>query len=173
MSTINKSTEHILPIRWSNLNGSRIFITGNDMMLDGLRIMQSLSGSISIVHIEDVCRAHIFVAENESASGRYICCSINTTLPELASFLSKRYPQYKVPTEFDELPEKAELILSSEKLIKAGFEFKFDELPEKAELILSSEKLIKAGFEFKYKQLEEIYDEAVKYAMATGQLPSE
>ena len=50
---------------------------------------------------------------------------------------------------------------------------RFDELPEKAELILSSEKLIKAGFEFKYKQLEEIYDEAVKYAMATGLLPSE
>ncbi|XP_008778425.1 anthocyanidin reductase ((2S)-flavan-3-ol-forming) [Phoenix dactylifera] len=122
-------------------------LTGNEMMIHGLKIMQSISGFIAIGHIEDVCRAHIFVAENESASGRYICCSINTTLPELASFLSKRYPRYKVPTDFGELPEKAELSLSSEKLMKAGFEFK-------------------------YKQLEEIYDETVKYAKATGLLPS-
>jgi len=61
--------------------------------------MQFLSGSISITHVEDICRAHIFVAENESASGRYIVSAHNTSVPELAKFLNKRYPQYKVPTE--------------------------------------------------------------------------
>lgn len=58
-----------------------------------------LSGSISITHVEDVCRAHIFLAEKESASGRYICCAANSGVPELAKFLSKRYPNYQVPTE--------------------------------------------------------------------------
>lgn len=58
-----------------------------------------LSGSISITHVEDVCQAHLFLAEKESASGRYVCCAINTSVPELAKFLNKRYPQYKVPTE--------------------------------------------------------------------------
>lgn len=61
--------------------------------------MQMLSGSISISHVEDVCRAHIFVAEKESASGRYNCCAINTSVPELAKFLKNRYPQYNIPTE--------------------------------------------------------------------------
>lgn len=61
--------------------------------------MQMLSGSISIAHVEDVCRAHVFVAEQESASGRYICCAANTSVPELAKFLSERYPKYKVQTE--------------------------------------------------------------------------
>lgn len=72
---------------------------GNEFLINGMKGMQMLSGSISIAHVDDVCRAHIFLAENESASGRYICCPINTSVPELAKFLSKRYPQYKVPTE--------------------------------------------------------------------------
>lgn len=62
--------------------------------------MQMISGSISFVHVEDICRAHIFVAENPAASGRYICCAVNTSLVKLAQFLSKRYPQYNVPTEY-------------------------------------------------------------------------
>lgn len=46
----------------------------------------------------------------------------------------------------------------------------FSDLPEKPKLMLSSEKLIKAGFEFKYKQLEDIYDETVQFAEAVGLL---
>lgn len=74
-------------------------LTGDDLRIGSLKIMQGLSGSISLAHVEDVSRAHIFVAETESASGRYICCSVNTSLPELAEFLSERYPNYGVPTE--------------------------------------------------------------------------
>ncbi|WP_216080105.1 hypothetical protein, partial [Shigella flexneri] len=72
---------------------------GNEFVMNAMKGMQMLSGSISIVHVEDVCRAHIFLAEKESASGRYICCNANTSVPELAKFLNKRYPQYKVSTE--------------------------------------------------------------------------
>ncbi|CAN1222184.1 Anthocyanidin reductase ((2S)-flavan-3-ol-forming) [Linum grandiflorum] len=64
-------------------------------LLTGLKGMEKLSGSISITHVEDVCRAHLFVAEKESASGRFICCAANTSVAELAKFLNLRYPQYK------------------------------------------------------------------------------
>lgn len=47
----------------------------------------------------------------------------------------------------------------------------FGGLPAKAKLSLSSEKLLKAGFEFKFKKLEEIYDDVVEYAKAKGLLP--
>ncbi|WOL18552.1 anthocyanidin reductase [Canna indica] len=123
-------------------------LSGNEELINGFKLMQAISGSISMAHVEDTCRAHIFVAENKSASGRYICCSINTSLPELSRFLAERYPQYKVPTNFDELPEKSKVMLSSEKLIKAGFEFK-------------------------YKMLGEIYDDVVEYAKVAGLLPKE
>lgn len=61
--------------------------------------MQVLAGAVSLVHIEDVCRAHVFLAEKKTAAGRYICCSVNTSVPELAKFLAGRYPQYQVQTE--------------------------------------------------------------------------
>lgn len=73
--------------------------TGNEFLINGLKGMQMLSGSISVTHVEDVCEAHIFLAEKKSASGRYICCAVNTSVPELAKFLNKRYPEYKIPTE--------------------------------------------------------------------------
>ncbi|RDX81948.1 Anthocyanidin reductase ((2S)-flavan-3-ol-forming), partial [Mucuna pruriens] len=120
-------------------------ITGNDFLINALKGMQFLSGSISLTHVEDVCRAHIFVAEKESASGRYIVCASNTSVPELAKFLSKRYPQYKIPTEFDGVPSKAKLIVSSDKLVKEGFSFK-------------------------YESLEEIYDQTVEYLKSHGLL---
>ncbi|KAK1557345.1 hypothetical protein Q3G72_022826 [Acer saccharum] len=100
-------------------------ITGNEFLINAIKGMQMLSGSISIAHVEDVCRAHIFVAEKESASGRYICAAVNTSVPELAKFLNKRYPQYEIPTDFGDFPSKAKLTLSSEKLISEGFSFKY------------------------------------------------
>ncbi|TKY59383.1 Anthocyanidin reductase [Spatholobus suberectus] len=119
-------------------------ITGNDLFFKALTGMQLLSGSISITHVEDICRAHIFVAEKESASGRYIVCAHNTSVPALAEFLSKRYPQYKIPTVFDKIPYKAKLAISSEKLIKEGFSFKY--------------------------RIEEIFDQTVEYLSSKGAL---
>lgn len=119
-------------------------LTGNEFLINGLKGMQLLSGSISMAHVDDVCQAHIFLAENESASGRYICCPINTCVTELAKFLSERYPLYKVPTDFGDFPATPKLSISSEKLIKAGFTFKYG--------------------------IEEIYDETVEYFKSVGLL---
>nr|AJO70135.1 anthocyanidin reductase [Rosa rugosa] len=130
----------------SSIGLATSLITGNEFLINGLKGMQMLSGSISITHVEDVCRAHIFLAEKESASGRYICCAENSSVPEVAKFLSKRYPGYKVPTEFGDFPSKAKTILSSEKLKKEGFTFKYG--------------------------IEDIYDQAVEYLKVKGELQS-
>lgn len=93
-----------------------------------------------MTHVEDVCLAHIFVAEKASASGRYICCGANTSVPELANFLNKRYPHCKVPTDFRDFPSKSKMLLSSKKLVKEGFGFKHG--------------------------IEEIYDQSMEYMKA-------
>ncbi|CAN6452062.1 unnamed protein product [Victoria cruziana] len=95
-------------------------ITGNDFLIDNLK-------------------------EEESVSGRYICCAYNTSVVELAQFLSNRYPEYKIPTEFGDFPAKAKLIISSKKLVGAGFNFKHG--------------------------IEGIFDESVEYLKSTGILP--
>lgn len=128
----------------SSVGLATCLLTGNEFLIGAMKGMQMLSGSISVTHVEDVCRAHIFVAEKESATGRYICCGVNTSVPELANFLGKRYPQYQVPTEFGDFPSKPKLVLSSDKLVKEGFSFKYG--------------------------IEEIYDQTVEYLKANNVL---
>lgn len=128
----------------SSIGLATSLISGNEFLVNALKGMQMLSGSISITHVEDVCRAHVFLAEKEAASGRYICCAINSSVPELAKFLNKRYPDFNVSTDFGDFPSKAKLIISSEKLINEGFSFKYG--------------------------LEEIYDQTVEYMKAKGLL---
>lgn len=48
-------------------------------------------GSIALVHIEDICNAHIFLMEHAKAEGRYICSTQSCTLSNLASLVSKEY----------------------------------------------------------------------------------
>ncbi|KAL2475544.1 Anthocyanidin reductase [Abeliophyllum distichum] len=132
------------PLTWHWPRHLTSLITGNELLIIQLKGIQMLSGSISLTHVEDVCRAHVFIAEKESASGRYICCAVNTSVCELAKFLNKRYPMYNIPTNFGDFPSEAKLIISSEKLIKEGFSFKYG--------------------------IEEIYDQGVACLKAMGLL---
>ncbi|KFK40663.1 hypothetical protein AALP_AA2G025700 [Arabis alpina] len=109
----------------SSLSLSMSLITGKEMHLIGLKEMQKLSGSISFVHVDDLARAHLFLAEKETASGRYICCAYNTCVPKIADFLRQRYPKYNVISEFEECLSIAKLTLSSEKLVSEGFRFEY------------------------------------------------
>ncbi|EMS66908.1 Anthocyanidin reductase [Triticum urartu] len=122
-------------------------LSGDDARAGILEHIQRESGSIPMVHIDDLCRAELFLAEEEAASGRYIVSSINTTAVGLARFLAAKYPQYKVDTD------------------------RFGDLPEKPRVCVSSAKLVKEGFEYKYKNLDEIYDNVVEYGRALGILP--
>ncbi|XP_047067498.1 anthocyanidin reductase ((2S)-flavan-3-ol-forming)-like isoform X1 [Lolium rigidum] len=120
-------------------------LSGDDERIRILELIQRASGSIAMVHVDDLCRAKIFVAEeDEAASGRYVCCSLNTTGVELARFLAAKYPQYNVKTD------------------------RFSGLPEKPRVHISSAKLVGEGFEFKYRTLDEIYDDVVDYGRALG-----
>ena len=63
-----------------------------------MKAIEATTGCVPLVHVDDLCRAEIFVAEEASSSGRYICCGLNTTVVELARFLAHKYPQYSVKT---------------------------------------------------------------------------
>ncbi|KAE9451957.1 hypothetical protein C3L33_16124, partial [Rhododendron williamsianum] len=47
-------------------------ITGNLPFFNNLKFLQELLGSIPLVHIDDVCEAHIFCLEKESIGGRFM-----------------------------------------------------------------------------------------------------
>ncbi|CAN6229676.1 unnamed protein product [Urochloa humidicola] len=121
------------------------FLSGDEAGLGGLKSIEKTSGAVQLVHVDDLCRAELFVAEEEAAAGRYICCALNTTVVELARYLAHKYPQYNVKTDF------------------TG-----DQLLDKPRVSLSSAKLVREGFEFKYKTLDEIYNDVVEYGKALG-----
>ncbi|KAM0072272.1 putative dihydroflavanol 4-reductase [Helianthus debilis subsp. tardiflorus] len=50
-------------------------VANNATNYQSLRYSEELAGKIPIVHIVDVCRAHIFCAETPLVTGRFLCAS--------------------------------------------------------------------------------------------------
>ncbi|GFZ06561.1 NAD(P)-binding Rossmann-fold superfamily protein [Actinidia rufa] len=72
-------------------------ITGDPKFSSILSAVNSRMGSISLVHIEDICSAHIFLMEHARAEGRYVCSSHNYLMSELVDRLAKEYRSSNKP----------------------------------------------------------------------------
>ncbi|KAJ4963999.1 hypothetical protein NE237_023938 [Protea cynaroides] len=80
----------------------------------------------ALVHLDDLCNAHIFLLEHPKAEGRYICSMRDTTIFELANLLRERYPEYNIPTTFKGIDESIKpFLFSSKKLTELGFKYKY------------------------------------------------
>uniref|UniRef100_A0A7N0V686 NAD-dependent epimerase/dehydratase domain-containing protein n=1 Tax=Kalanchoe fedtschenkoi TaxID=63787 RepID=A0A7N0V686_KALFE len=74
-------------------------LTGNPGLYNGLAFMQEVVGSIPLVHIDDVCEAHIFCMERESMKGRFICAVGDPTIGDIANHYQQNFPQAKIAQE--------------------------------------------------------------------------
>ncbi|CAL1392352.1 unnamed protein product [Linum trigynum] len=92
---------------------------------------------VSMVHVDDVARAYVFLLESPTAEGRYICSSSRLTKDQRDK-LSAKYPDLAVPA------------------MKSLKDIKGLKVPK-----ISSRKLLDAGFEFKYG-LDDMFDAAIK-----------
>ncbi|KAL6553944.1 hypothetical protein OROMI_019617 [Orobanche minor] len=99
--------------------------TGDSKMLSILTSVNSRMGSIALVHVEDICRAHIFLMEHANAEGRYICCAKSNLMSELVEILRNEYPcsiaQRLESMEHESIPSE----ISSKKIRDLGFEFRY------------------------------------------------
>ncbi|KAL0347874.1 UNVERIFIED_CONTAM: Vestitone reductase [Sesamum calycinum] len=96
------------------------------LILGDEKFYQSMTKT-SLVHVDDVVRAHIHLFEYPKAKGRYICSATDITIAKLHDFLSTRYPQYNIPTA-DSLKGLAPIPfpgLSSKKLLETGFKYEY------------------------------------------------
>ncbi|CAN8230316.1 unnamed protein product [Cochlearia groenlandica] len=108
-------------------------ITG-DMKLYGIiSAVNKRMGSIGLVHIEDICMAHLFLMEHSKAKGQYICCVDSIALNELLiqHFYNKFHCKVqKVEDDDHDDGEERQCMMmkpmiSSKKLIELGFEYKY------------------------------------------------
>ncbi|KAJ7951277.1 Anthocyanidin reductase-like [Quillaja saponaria] len=90
-----------------------------------LRLLEDLTGKVPIVHVDDVCEAHIFCMLNSSCNGRYLCASSYVSSAEIADYYVQNYPEFHVKQEFLDGP-KREIKWASTKLIEEGFVYKYD-----------------------------------------------
>ncbi|KAL5718956.1 hypothetical protein ACHQM5_011804 [Ranunculus cassubicifolius] len=101
-------------------------ILGDDTVYyKSLRFIQEVLGSVPLVHIDDVCEAHIFCVENPLLNGRFICAQAYPTIAEIADHYRKTYPDFRVREETME-EQGRKITNCSTRLIDEGFEFKFD-----------------------------------------------
>ncbi|KAJ4837996.1 hypothetical protein Tsubulata_027873 [Turnera subulata] len=99
--------------------------TGNlQSFYGGLGLLEELLASVPVVHIEDVCEAHLFCMEKPSIKGRFICVAANPTIRELVTHLKENHPELKID-ESCAGEAKEGIACDSSKLTKIGFEYKF------------------------------------------------
>ncbi|OMP02959.1 NAD-dependent epimerase/dehydratase [Corchorus olitorius] len=102
-------------------------ITGKLFSVDGLRLLQELLGSVPLIHIDDVCDAHIFCMEKPSMRGRFLCAAANPTIKEIETYFRENHPECKIVDQVLMGEEKGGINgLDSSKLMKMGFEYKND-----------------------------------------------
>ncbi|KAF5453375.1 hypothetical protein F2P56_028280 [Juglans regia] len=131
----------ICPKLPSSVSVALAMIFGNE---DAYSFLAS-TGS-SMVHVDDLVRAHIFLLEYPNVKGRYICSSDGITIQQMPEFLAANYPEFQMPTP--------------DSLKKYGG----SKIPG-----LSSKKLLDSGFIYKYG-VKKIFDEAIQCCREKGYL---
>ncbi|XP_057965707.1 putative anthocyanidin reductase [Malania oleifera] len=90
-----------------------------------LSAVNSRMGSIALVHIEDICNAHIFLMEETRAEGRYVCCTQSCLISELVNCLAQEYPCSNIQRFEEEEHSSIPSEISSKKLRDLGFDYKY------------------------------------------------
>ncbi|CAJ1978717.1 unnamed protein product [Sphenostylis stenocarpa] len=101
-------------------------LTGETEYFKILSVVNVRMGSIALVHIEDICNAHIFLMEQAKAEGQYICSSHSCSLSNLATLLSKVYSCSNILMKTEKIYDKVSCEISSKKLEDLGFNYKHD-----------------------------------------------
>lgn len=94
---------------------------------DSLKFVEEMLGIIPVIHVNDVCDAHIFCMENPSIHGRFFCASGFTTSADIANYYQKNHPEYRLKQGYLDVPKSNENVnWDFTKLTKMGFEYKYD-----------------------------------------------
>ncbi|KAE9593559.1 hypothetical protein Lal_00036372 [Lupinus albus] len=101
-------------------------VTHNENAFKSLEFLENLLGKIPIVHVDDVCEAHIFCMENDSISGRYLCASSYISSKDIQNYYALHYPEFNVKKQENVDVVKKDIKYNSTKLCDKGFVYKYN-----------------------------------------------
>ncbi|KAK4721082.1 hypothetical protein R3W88_011315 [Solanum pinnatisectum] len=101
-------------------------VTGDEISYNQPKFIEEVDGKVPIIHIEDVCEAHIFSTENnDSMNGRFLCASAFVSSAEIATYYQQNYPELHINQKYLDDP-KREVKWGSNKLMEKGFVYKYE-----------------------------------------------
>ncbi|KAJ1704455.1 hypothetical protein LUZ63_004234 [Rhynchospora breviuscula] len=98
-------------------------LTGIEVYHSTLKFLHALLGSVPLVHIDDVCEAHIFCIERSVMAGRFLCAVDYPTLKDFGDYFAKKFPDLKLIKEVE--GEGKSIKPCSQKLVALGFKYQF------------------------------------------------
>ncbi|GJM97834.1 hypothetical protein PR202_ga14790 [Eleusine coracana subsp. coracana] len=97
-------------------------VTRDELRFGSLRMLQRLTGSVPLVHVNDVCDALVFCMEQPSMAGRFLCAAVYPTLYEIVGYFADKYPHLDLLKETEVLPT---VQAHSDKFGELGFRYKY------------------------------------------------
>nr|ABY68564.1 NADPH HC toxin reductase-like protein [Zea mays] len=78
---------------WGNIAAILAPLTGQAVNHNALLFLQALLGSVPLVHVEDVCQAHVFCMEQESMTGRFLCAAGYPNMRDIVDHFAAKQPR--------------------------------------------------------------------------------
>ncbi|KAI5007792.1 hypothetical protein ZWY2020_008840 [Hordeum vulgare] len=93
---------------------------------NALRFTQALVGAVPVVHVDDVCEAHVYCMERQRdvAAGRYLCATAHTNMQDLVEHYADKHPELKLARK-EVVGEGVRVQANTNKLVELGFKFKY------------------------------------------------
>ncbi|XP_037484265.1 putative anthocyanidin reductase isoform X3 [Triticum dicoccoides] len=88
-------------------------------------VVLALLGSVPLVHVDDVCEAHVFCMEKSSdvVGGRYLCTTAHTNMHDILEHYARMHPELERIKEV--VGEGLRVQANTNKLVELGFKYKY------------------------------------------------
>ncbi|KAM0822215.1 hypothetical protein ACQ4PT_071638 [Festuca glaucescens] len=116
----------ILPYAPSSMHNMLSPLTGVEVCHKNLRFLQSLLGSVPLVHVDDVCEAHVFCMERSSniGGGRYLCAAAYPNMQDIVEHYAGKRPELKLVIK-EVVGEGVRVQANTKKVVELGFKYKY------------------------------------------------
>ncbi|KAF7107266.1 hypothetical protein CFC21_107915 [Triticum aestivum] len=98
-------------------------VSGDESRFGFMRLLQTVAGSVPLVHVDDVCAALVFcVARPYPVSGRFLCAAAYPNIHDVVDHYASKYPHLDLLRETEEV---ARVQPERNKLGELGFRYRY------------------------------------------------